>query len=153
MPVDIEISTHLNIRISAKVRYLAEIAARVKGVNLTDYVEATLMESFKNVYPLGEPHDIGMSLKERRDCLAAPVDSLSHYADALWDENPGVRLALRAASGAETLMREDERIVFNYILRQPAYAKNGKLNQRAIADHWHEIKTAALSEDLTRKKE
>ena len=149
---DLEISTHLNIRITAKVRYLAEIAARIEGVSLTDYVEAALMESFKNVYPFGEPYDLKTTPQQRREQAASPVDSLSHYADGLWDDNPGVRLALRAAVDSDVLLREDERIVFDWILRSPKYAKNGKLDQRAIAADWHDIKTAALTKDIERRK-
>lgn len=149
MPNDLELPSHLNIRIEPKLRYLIELAARTSGVTLTTYVEAALTKSLRDVY-LDEDHqiDFGPGLKERHQELAPPVGTIAHYAEALWSDNPGKRLAIRCAYGSQ-LLSDEERKIWNYIMSQDDLApKSGggrKPNYRIIADRWHEIKIAALN--------
>ncbi len=49
MPIDMELPTHLNMRIDPKLRYITELAARARSMTLTEYIAAALQDSFKNV--------------------------------------------------------------------------------------------------------
>jgi hypothetical protein len=146
-PVDMEISSHLNMRIAPKVRYLTELAARARGVTMTEYIEAALQESFRSIYLEGENDPNGnLSLKERLERFSPPIGSLAHYADALWDENPGKRLALRAL--LPPLMSPEERKVWDYIMDHDAYSEKSGVGRKpkysAIAKDWPLIKKEAV---------
>ena len=150
MPNDLEIPSHLNIRIEPKVRYLVELAARARGLSLTAYIESALMDSLRDVYlDGGHVNDSLLTLEERQQQLAPPLDTFAHYADSLWSENPGKRLALRCV--LDHLMSEDEKAVWNYIMSHDAYStgtkSSRKPNHTAISENWLLLKAAALKKE------
>lgn len=163
MSIDLEIPTHLNIRIDPKLRYLIELAARAKGkdVSLTDYIESALWESFKRVSidPLPgfdeelevrelSPAERLEKLKRRKETTSNP---LFEVADQLWSEYPLKRLEL-LATYAEHLMSEDDHAIWNYLFtRKELKTREGKLNHKQIHLNWAHIKKAALTESKTKR--
>ena len=155
MSIDLEIPTHVNIRMDAKLRYLTDLAARARRISLTEYIEEALEESFKrvslnqfpeldeehNVYELS-PEEKQAKFRKRRETVSNP---LSELADRLWSEHPFVRLQLLAVSGLDHLMSEEDKAVWNYLFtRRDLKTKDGKLKMKIISQQWVEIKNAAL---------
>lgn len=161
MAIDLEIPTHLNMRIDPRLRYLTEIAARARRMSLTEYIEDALRQSFKNVsvdeFPelSEEPEVYELSpaqrqekFRKRRDTVSNP---LSEIADRLWSENPLVRLQLLALSGFDHLMSDRDKGLWKHLFR--AYlTKDGKLNLKLIEKDWVKISFATLS-DARKAKE
>jgi hypothetical protein len=162
MPADIDISTHLNIRIDPKVRYLTEIAARAKSMTLTEYIETALQDSFKNVSidPIEgfdeEPEVSELTpaqriekLKSREHKISNP---LSEVSDNLWSDHPLVRIQLLAAHLAHLMSEPDQKIWDYLFTRHDLKTKDGKFNRKLIAEQWPQIKAAALAEPKTKGK-
>lgn len=168
MPADIDISTHLNIRIDPKVRYLTEIAARAKSIardgqmTLTEYIEAALKDSFKSVSidpieGLDEEPEVSEltpaerieKLKNRERKVSNP---LSEVGDNLWSDHPLVRIQL-LVSHLPHLMSEDDKKIWAYLFtRHDLKTKDGKFNRKLIAEQWPQIKAAAFAEPKTKGK-
>ncbi len=157
MQPDIEIPTHLNMRLDPKVRYLADLAARSRKLNLTDYIEDAIIESFKR-FTLRKPSEpepmyVGKAGKLHIDPIDAEQERMkdeammvSNIANDVWSENPFVRLQIRALS-LPHLMTIDDKQLLSYIhTREDLKIKNEngyKFNREVIADNWEEIKAAA----------
>jgi hypothetical protein len=164
MSIDLEIPTHLNIRIDPKLRYFIELAARAKrkDVSLTDYIESALWESLKTVSidPLPgfdeEPEVRELSPAERLEKLKRREKTISNplfeVTDQLWSEYPLKRLEL-LATYAEHLMSEEDRTIWKSLFtRKELKTKEGKLNHKQIHIDWVHIKKAALAESKAKAK-
>lgn len=150
MPNDVDVPSHLNIRIEPKVRYLTELAARARGMSLTAYVESALMASLREVYlDGGHISDSLLTLEDRQERLTPPIDTFAHYADGLWSESPGKRLALRL--NFDHLLSEEEKKIWDYIMSHDAYSTGTKSSRKpnhiAISENWLLIKSAALKKE------
>jgi hypothetical protein len=161
MPADSDIPTHLNIRLDPKLRYLAEIACQAENMNLTEYVENALRDSFKNVsvdrFPelSEEPDNRELSPAERLEKFkkraTIVLNPLSDVADGLWSEYPSIRLQLLAVSGLDHLMSEKDKLLWDYLFsRKDLKLADGKLNHKLILSRWEQIKQDAM--DANKKK-
>jgi hypothetical protein len=152
MPADIEIASHFNMRIDPQLRYLTEIAAKTKSMTVSQYIEAVLWDSFKNVslddFALeDEPIQKGLSPAQRFSRLRdRPVVSpLSEVTDQLWSEHPLIRIQLLAVH-FEHLMTDDQKKIWNYLFTREDLKKDGKFDRKLVAERWTQIKAAALSD-------
>lgn len=162
MSSDNEIPTHLNMRIDPKLRYLADLAARATGVNLTEYIEAAIRQSFAKVsldqIPLPEmdeePNYLGLSPAERRERFrkraATVTNPLSEIGERLWSEHPFARIQLLVVAGFDHLLTADEQRLWDHAFAH--YAKDGKLSTKRVIENWSKIKFAIWHKSLDKQK-
>lgn len=154
MAIDLDISTHLNIRIDPKVRYLTELAALKSKMSLTEYIEAALTESFSRVTlrEASEPQPIYEDnagkfhiapIDEEQERIENEAMLISNVGDKVWSENPMTRLEIRAQT-LPHLMEPDDTRLWEYIhSRDDLKIKQGKsykFNRELIAANWKTIK-------------
>ena len=162
MPIENDISSHLNVRIEPRLRYLTELAARARNMNLTEYIEAALEDSFSRVsadqYPeLSEEAEVyELSPAERLEKFRKRQNEVRHplseVAHRLWSEHPIVRIQLLAVSGLDHLMSEQDKHVWKHIMNRSTYmAKDGRLDLKAIEKDWIKIRFMA-STDLRKAR-
>lgn len=155
MAIDNEIPTHLNMRIDPKLRYFAELAARARGITLTQYIEDAIAESLKRVsadeFPElnEEPHIYELSDAERREKFKKRQVTVTHpiseIMDRLWSEHPFVRTQLLAVAGYGRLMSEEQKQVWNYLRdSNECKTKDGRLDPKLISQQWPSIRKKAL---------
>lgn len=152
MPIENSIPSHLNMRISPRLRYLTELAARARNESLTEYIENALEESFKKVsvdeFPefSEEPDVYELSPAQRREKFRKRreevIHPLSEVADHLWSDHPIVRIQLLALSGLNHLMSEEDRHLWNHIFTRYK-GTDGRLDLKRIEKDWAKIKFAA----------
>lgn len=141
MPAKNGMLTHLNIRLDPKVHYILQVASQITGKNKTALIEDALNQAFRSIYmPDAEVKPEDIAVEDR----LAPVGSLAHCADAIWDDNPGKRLFMRVNS----CEFEQDKYLVEYILAKDEYStetEKGRLPRfTAIADNWEAIRAAAL---------
>ncbi|NYF80570.1 hypothetical protein [Granulicella arctica] len=141
MPVDIDSSTHFNMRMTPRTRYFLELASRTHDSKLSEYVEAAVIASFKTICvdPLDELSDpTAIGFREG-------AHSLFDQMEALWSEFPIGRLEAMCTMGYTYLMSDEELTIWTYLFTQPKTAPNGKLDRRYVAANWQTIKAEALA--------
>jgi hypothetical protein len=127
-------SVTVSLRIEAKNKYLAEVAARRAGVSLNRLMEMALED-------------------------AVLKDSGGTYRDeVLWNENPFTRFALIAESHPELLSIEDE-FRWKAIQSDRSLFRGKKLDWKAVEAAWerltetaHTAKNDMVSDLLSRMK-
>jgi len=141
-------SETVTVRLDPRVRYLAELAARLRRMTLSSYVESAVEESF-NLVP------VYVAGKDK--------PSLAHVdrATPLWDEHEPDRFAILATYFADSpyLLTHDEQKLWKLIrevweLNQPAKdfapamaAHRLDLNDRLfLRQHWEALKDAASAD-------
>lgn len=121
----------LTFRLSKRLRSLAEVAARSKGVTLANFVETALEER------LHEPHEF---LKG---------SSISENGESLYDEDDALcfmkRLTFPWALNVDQKRLSD--LIRTSRLLYPAW---GEYNKKIIKDYWAELQAIAQGQDDAR---
>lgn len=159
-----EIRSQINFRVDPKLRYLLGIAAQARNMSFTEYIEAALWDSFKNVsideYPemseealtseLSKDEIIELANK-RKDAPVEIERSLHKAAEALWDERPFTRLAMLSTL-APHLMDDVDRAVWEHIHSNKAFKTGGKLDRKRINEQWEQIRAYVFNRLVTNAK-
>jgi hypothetical protein len=128
-------SETLTFRLDARLKFLADLAARSQGRKLSNYVEQTLEQSFANVLIQDE--------REPSETYERPHGkSLADMADQLWDANESIRF-LNLVRIAPWLVTDGELKLRRIIQHSDYYAPKGLLDDARIADDWEMLRAIA----------
>lgn len=129
-------SETLTFRLDARLKFLADLAARSQGRKLSNYVEQSLEQSLANVLIEDEREPSPRTLEK-------PYGrSLADMADQLWDVNESKRF-LNVIRTAPWLIRDGESNLLRFLQHSDYYAPRGLLNGARIADDWEMLRTIA----------
>jgi hypothetical protein len=144
------------MRFDPKLQYLAELAARLKGISLREYIESAVLQSFERVsvdstdffaepvYGSG-PDDFVAAAPKVKSPEEERLQSLAHNADKLWDDTPYTRLEMLCMAWSHLATSDDEQF-FNFLHTRPKLklkAENGyRMDRKKIADDWQQSKAA-----------
>ena len=156
-PREQDIPQNLTIRFDPKLRYLTELAARIKGVALRDYIEGAVLRSLSEVSlrtpdveePLYGVHpQHGLVTPKRQNSEDDREHSVAAHADALWHDNPYARLEVIALSRPWLLTPEEEKLWKFLHSRDEVKikAEDGegyRMDRKKIAEQWMQLKAAA----------
>lgn len=160
-----ETRSQINFRVDPKLRYLLGVAATARNMSFTEYIEAALWDSFKNVnideYPEmneepfnHEPtRDEIIERANQRKNAPVPIErSLHKAAEALWSEKPFSRLAMLNTL-APHLMSGLDKAMWNHVLDSKQFKmKDGKLNFTLINEKWDEILKSVFDSSVASAK-
>jgi hypothetical protein len=149
----------VGVRLEAKTRYLAELAADVKGFStLTDYIKWALEESFKLV-TLRAPDDREPFIEDASGKWVLPKPrsaeeerslyeemSIGNMADILWSESAFIRMVMLSMI-APYRLSEDGKALLSYIRdRKDLWipSNGGRIPNREKIDSEWELITAAF---------
>jgi hypothetical protein len=122
---DIPRTETLTFRLSKRLRYLAEVAAREKGVTLANYVESALEAS------LNEPIDFLRGA------------SIAAVADELYDEDEALCFLKRLKKYPWAMSPEQKRLL-DLIHTSPLFYPAFRIyNTTLITEHWLELSAVA----------
>jgi hypothetical protein len=126
-------SETLTFRLDARLKFLADLAARSQGRKLSNYVEQTLEQSFANVL-----------IQDEREPNSGTYEkpygkSLADMADQLWDVNESTRF-LNVVHIAPWLVTDGELKLLGVVRHSDFYAPKGILNSARIADDWEMLR-------------
>ncbi len=144
MAPDAEYGSHFTMRMTPRTRYFLTLAAQLRDVTLSDYIDSALLESFKTTSfdpraeldtptPPGQPRSV--------------LYPLWAEMDALWDEEAILRLENKVAIPRYNhLLTDEDLMIWEYLFTQPdLVSATGLPNRRLIADKWAVIKEQALA--------
>ncbi len=129
-------SETLTFRLDARLKFLADLAARSQHRKLSNYVEQTLEQSFANVL-IEDEREPNTGTGER------PYGkSLADMADQLWDVNESTRF-LNVVHTAPWLVTDGESKLLRVVQHSDYYAPKGLLDGGRIADDWEMLRAIA----------
>jgi hypothetical protein len=126
-------SETLTFRLDARLKFLADLAARSQGRKLSNYVEQALEQSFENVL-------IEDEREPNTETGKKPYGkSLAEVADQLWDANESTRF-LNVVRTAPWLLTDGELKLLSILRHSNYYAPKGRLVGGRIADDWEMLR-------------
>ena len=150
-----------SLKIDPRIRYLADLASTITKQSLTKYLEAALLQSFKNVtlrvadkpervFDEGSGKWTISEVDPEEERMANEHMTIANQAELLWSESEYVRL-LMLSMIAPTLIEDKDAALLSYIDERKDLrisAQGGyKLNREKIDAEWESIKA-----DFTKAK-
>lgn len=119
----------MSVRLSPRLRYLAELAARKQHRTVSKFIVWAIEKALEQVHLGDSPY------------ITVSVEGLS-----LWDEVEAERLA-KLALRYPFLLDHTEQVLWKLIQSIPALYKDGKLNHALLHTHWHRLIAVARGDE------
>ncbi len=119
-------SETVTVRLDPKLRYLAELAARIQRRTVSSYIEWAVEESLSNVHLR---HEEGGSRDDYRPAL-----SIESMAEGLWDVDEADRLIKLATQFPELLTHEEQ--VLWKLIRENGHLWKGSFDKASGEYTW-----------------
>lgn len=119
-------SETVTVRLDPKLRYLAELAARIQRRTVSSYIEWAVEESLSHVHLR---HEEGGSRDDYRPAL-----SIDAMADGLWDVDEADRL-IKLATQFPELLTHDEQVLWK-LIRENGHLWRGSFDKSSGEYKW-----------------
>jgi len=142
------------IRFTPKIRYLADLAARIQRRNMTDFIEWSIEEALKTIQikagsnPYGDNDEMsygdGPGEWTANPKVASVLDySIAARSDELWDVDEADRF-IKLATKFPHLLDYDEQQLWKRITESPlSQTDEGKFDVRMVRKHWAKFNNKA----------
>lgn len=127
-----EIPAYFNMRMSPKVRYLLDIAARLQNVKLTDFVESAIVAALDQVTVIDERE---ANPGQNGSLLPIHGKSLAKFGDEIWSSDHAT-LFVNLVARAPWLLSDGEIKLLRIVQHSDYFAPSGVLNLARIKEHW-----------------
>jgi hypothetical protein len=135
-------SETLTFRLDARLKFLADLAARSQGRKLSNYVEQALEQSFASVLIVDERE---ATPGDSPNYQQPHGKSLADVADELWDNDEATRF-LNVVGLAPFLVTDGESKLLQIIQHSDYYSPRGLRNGQRVAEDWEMLKAIVTGE-------
>ncbi len=142
------------LRFDPRIRYLADLAARIQRRNLTDFLEWAIEEALKTIpikagdNPYGDNNeplygDGSGNAVAGRKVASAFDNSIAARSHELWDVDEADRF-VKLATKFPHLLDYEEQILWKHILESPlSRNRDGALDVKLVRKHWAKLNNEA----------
>jgi hypothetical protein len=142
------------LRFDPRIRYLADLAARIQRRNLTDFLEWAIEEALKTIpikagdNPYGDNDeplygDGPGTVVAGRKTVSTFDNSIAARSHELWDVDESDRF-IKLATKFPHLLDFEEQQLWKRILESPlSQTKDGKLDVKLVRKHWAKFNSEA----------
>ena len=118
----------MSVRLTPKIRYLADLAAREHDMKLTGFIELCIQQFLLNG-----------SLDATILNGEFPNDRPPFRNEGLWDDDAGKRFFLLVNARPDLLSDSEQRLLRKLITNSEVLNKNGSVNRDAFSSEFSEI--------------